>query len=240
MPVPPEGHYQVRAVEVASGSLREGVIVDKAGNGEAMAGYPVAQLRRPNGFVFTLYRGADHPFIHALNSTDGWALCIDLPGTGALDTAAALDWGLTPSADGLSIFAVNATLGLAVEVDPNDLSVRRTARFETPPSAPISLAKFGHEEGGPVGQRVIASPDGSTLYAAGSGGIVRIAADSLAVTGTFLPGAAIDALALTRDGGTLYALVHAGGRIVRLDTASGDEAQVPGGGFDRLVAIIPL
>ena len=237
---PPDGHYQVRAIDTATGTLRDGVVVDKPNLDEPMAGYPIAQLRRPNGFVFTLYRGAQHPFIHALSSADGWALCIDLPAAGSDDPSAALDWGLTDSPDGRVLFAVNATLGLAVEVDSNDLSVRRTAQFEAPASAAISLAKFGHEEGGPVGRRVVASADGSTLYAAGSGGIVRIAATDLTMTGTFLEGSAIDALALTPDGETLYALVRQGGRIVELDTASGDViGQVPGDGYDRLVAIVP-
>ncbi len=76
---PPDGHYQVRAIDTATGTLRDGVVVDKANLNEPMAGYPIAQLRRSNGFVFTLYRGAEHPFIHALSSADGWALCIDLP-----------------------------------------------------------------------------------------------------------------------------------------------------------------
>jgi DNA-binding beta-propeller fold protein YncE len=237
---PPDGHYQVRAVDTATGTLREGVVVDKQNLNEPMAGYPIAQLRQSSGFVFTLYRGAEHPFIHALSSLDGWAICIDLPDTGADDASAALDWGLTASTDGRTIFAVNATLGLATEVDSNDLSVRRTARFEAPASAAISLTKFGHEAGGPVGRRVVVSEDGAMLYAAGSGGIVRIATDQLTTAGTILGGAAIDAIALTPDGGTLYALVHQGGRIVEVDAASGEViGHVPGDGFTQLVAIVP-
>lgn len=238
---PPDGHYQVRAIDTATGTLRDGVVVDKLNLNEPMAGYPIAQLRRPDGFVFTLYRGAEHPFIHALSSTDGWALCIDLPATGSDDAAAAADWGLTAAADGPAFFAVNATLGLAVELDANDLSVRRTAQFKAPASAMISLAKFGDEAGGPTGRRVIVSADGSTLFAAGSGGVVRIATDDLTMHGTFLAGSAIDALALTPDGGTLYALVHQGGRIVELDPSSGEViGTVPGDGYDRLVAVVPF
>jgi hypothetical protein len=240
LPGPPDAHYQVRAVDTATGILRDGVVVDKSNLDEVMAGYPIAQVRGSNALVFTLYRGAEHPFIHALSSIDSWALCIDLPATGADDAAAALDWGLTTSADGRTVFAVNATLGLASEIDANDLSIRRTARFDAPASAAISLAKFGHQAGGPVGRRVVASADGSTLYAAGSGGIVRLATDDLAASTTFLAGSAVDALALTPDGGSVYALVHQGGRIVQLDAASGDViGQVPGDGYDRLVAIVP-
>jgi DNA-binding beta-propeller fold protein YncE len=237
---PPDGHYQVRAVDTARGILREGVVVDKTNLSEPMAGYPIAQLRRANGFVFTLYHGAEHPFIHALSTADGWALCIDLPASGSDDAAAALDWGMTGSADGRSIFAVNATLGLVAEVDSNDLSIRRSSHFEADASRAITLAKFGHEAGGPAGRRVVASTDGSTLYAAGSGGIVRIAPKDLTVTGSFLAGSAIDALALMPDGGTLYALVHQGGRIVKIDTASGETLESgAGGGYDQLVAIVP-
>jgi hypothetical protein len=240
LPGPPDGHYQVRAVDLAIGALRDGVIVDKLGAGEAMAGWPIAQLRRSNGFVFTLYRGAEHPFIHALSSTDAWAICIDLPSTGADDPDAAVDWGLAQSPRRRAVFAVNATLGFAVEVDPDDLSVRRTVRFDAPTSAAISLAKFGHDKSGPAGRRVVSSPDDSTLYAAGSGGIVQLRADDLTVTDTYLPGAAIDGLGLTPDGRTLYALVHEGGRIVEIDTVSGEVTRrVPGDGYDRLLAVVP-
>jgi hypothetical protein len=239
LPAPPEGHYQVRAVDTASGTLREGVVVDKREVDEAMAGYPIAQLRQADGMVFTLYRGAEHPFIHALSSVDGWALCIDLPATGADDDAAALDWGLTASAGG-TIYAVNATLGLVADLDATDLSIRRSVRFDPPAATAITLAKFGHEPGGPVGRRVIVSSDGSTLFAGGSGGVVRIGTEALDATATLLGGSAVDALALTPDGGTFYALLHQGGRIVELDAATGTETgRVPGDGYERLVAVVP-
>jgi DNA-binding beta-propeller fold protein YncE len=238
---PPEGHYQVRAVDTASGTLRQDVVVDKSGLNEPMAGYPIAQVRQSSGFVFTLYHGAEHPFVHALSSVDGWALCIDLPASGSDDAAAALDWGLAASSSGNRVFAVNATLGLAIEIDPNDLSIRRTARFDAPASAAISLAKFGHEAGGPVGRRVIVSADGSVLYAAGSGGIVRLATNDLSTATTILAGSAVDALALTPEGTSLYALLHQAGRIVELDPLSGAViGSVPGDGYDALVAISPL
>jgi hypothetical protein len=104
----------------------------------------------------------------------------------------------------------------------------------------ISLAKFGHDVGGEVGRRVVASPAGSVIYAAGPGGIVSIATSDLALQGRFLEGVAVDAMAVTLDGGTIYALIHAGGRIVRLDAATGRIAgEVPGGGYDRLAAVVP-
>lgn len=221
--------------------MDEAVIVDKRNLDESMGGWPITQARHSNGVVFTLYRGAEYPFIHALNSMEAWAVCLDLPAAGADDAEAALDWGLVQSADGGAVFAVNATLGLAAEVDPSELTIRRTTAFAVPTvAAGISLAKFGHQEGGPVGRRVVVSPDGSTIFAAGSGGIVRLEADRLTVTATLLEGASVGALALTPDGATIYALLQADGRIVKVDVASGEiVGSVPGDGFDRLVAIVP-
>ena len=220
--------------------MRKEVIADKTGDDEAMAGWPIAQARRPDGMLFTLYQGPEHPFIHALSSVDAWALCIDLPASGSDDPDAAVDWGLTATTDGRSLVAANATLGLAVEIPLADLAVHRSVRFAPSALSGISLAKFGHAAAGPVGRRLVAAPDGSALYAAGSGGIVRLDAADLAVTGHCLEGTAVEAMAVTPDGSSIYALVGAGGRIVKLDAATGAVVgQVPGDGFDRLVAVAP-
>lgn len=241
LPAPPVAHYQVRAVDVASGRLRDGVVVDKANLDEAMGGYPIAQVRADGGMVFTLYRGAEHPFIHALNTIDGWALCIDLPASAADSDAAALDWGLGHTPDRAHLMAVNATLGIAADVSIADLAVTRTMTFSATAATPITLAKFGHQETGPTGRRVIVAPDGATIYAAGANGIVRLSSRDLGVVGTLAAGTAIDSLAITRDGRTVYALTRSDGRILQIDTASGLViGEVPGSGYDRLVAIVPF
>lgn len=83
------------------------------------------------------------------------------------------------------------------------------------------------------------SPDGASLYAAGSGGIVRLETDRLTASATILRGASVDGLALTPDGSTLYALLG-DGRIARLDAATGQVlGEVEGNDYDRLVAVIP-
>ena len=235
---PPEGHYQVRAVDVASGTLKEGVIVDKSNIAEAMAGWPVAQLRREDGLVLTLYRGAEHPFIHALDTVQGFAVCIDLPATSSTEADAAVDWGLAASPDGGTVYAANASLGLVVDVDPAQLVVRRTAHVEAARTTAIVLAKLGGTESGPVGRRVIVAPDGGTLYAAGPGGILAVDLPSMAGLGRFLEGQPVDAIGATRDGRTVFALLHAGGRIVQLDGRTGAVVgSVPGSGYDRLLAV---
>jgi hypothetical protein len=234
----PDGRYQVRAVDLETGVLRDAIIADKRNLEEAMAGWPVAQLRRSDGIVLTLYRGAEHPFIHALNTREGWAVCIDLPASRD-DAAAAADWGLAEAPNGHAVFAVNATLGVAVDVNPSELTVRRTATLQAPATGSIVLAKFGHIDVGPVGRRVVVAPDGRTVYAAGSTGIVAIDATRLSELRRYLDGTEVAAIGLTPDGQTMYAL-EGGGGIVAVDTGSGEViGRVPVDGFDRLLAVAP-
>jgi hypothetical protein len=238
IPASLEGRYQVRVVETATGRLRPEVIVDKRNVDEQMAGYPIDQERRGDGMVLTLYRGVQHPFVHALSSVDAWAVCIDLPNRGFDDVDAATDWGIVSV--GSSDLAINATLGIAVDIDPGELTVRRTLDFEPSAASPFRLAKFGHGDLGPAGRRVVASPDGAAVFAAGAGGIVRLEARDLAVDGHYMTGTGIDALALTPDGATLFALTRSDGRIARLDASTGEiESWVGAGGFDRLLGALP-
>jgi len=205
-----------------------------------MAGWPIAQLRQADGMVFTLYRGSEHPFIHALNTVEAWAVCIDLPAVRADNEKAALDWGLAAAPDGRAIFAANATLGLAVDVDPSALTVRRTAALEPVAAASIVLAKVGHAELGPAGRRVVVAPDGETIYAAGSTGILVIDAADLTKTRGFLEGTSVGGLGLSPDGRTIFTLGSANGEIIGLDAISGAiVGRVPADGFDRLLAVVP-
>lgn len=232
------GAYQVRSLPVATGRLDEAVITDKRNIGEAMAGAPVTQLRRADGTVMTLYLGAEHPFVHALNTPDKWAVCIDLPANGSLDAEAGKDWGLTQTPNGRAVFAVNATLGLVVEIDPNELIARRTTRLATASAGPaIVLAKFGHEPVGPLGRRVVVTQTGNTIVAGGRDGLVGIASGNLSVVWRALDGQPVRAVALTGDGLAAFALL-ASGRIVAVSTVDGSSlGTVPGDGYDRLVAI---
>ena len=238
IPGPLVGRYQVRVVETATGRLRPDVIVDKRNLDEQMAGYPIDQERRADGMVMTLYRGAAYPFVHALSSLDAWAVCIDLPKRGFDEEDAATDWGIATA--GSSNLAINATLGIAVDIDPSELTVRRTIDFKPSAASPFRLAKFGHGDLGPAGRRVVASPDGASVYAAGAGGIVRLGTRDLDVEQRYLTGTAIDALAVTPDGSTIFVLTRSGGRIARVGALSGAvDGWVGNGGFDRLLGALP-
>ena len=230
------GGYQVRAVDLPAGTMRPDIITDKRNIGEEMAGWPLAQVRSSTGMVMTLYRGTDHPFIHALNAAEAWAVCIDLPGGGSESQDA--DWGLAASESFASIYAVNATRGLAIDVDPSELVARRTVTLATAMAPTFELAKFGHSEGGPVGRRVIAAPSGQTVFAAGKDGVLRLNRN-LTVDARLLPGSSIQSIGLAPDGRTLFAL-REDGAIVAVDASTGEAVgEVAGGGFDRLAAVMP-
>jgi hypothetical protein len=72
--------YRVRAYGREAGKLLPGAIVDKREPKEPMTGSPVTRLTSPDGsWAYTLYsRAGDKPFIHALNTARGYALCLDL------------------------------------------------------------------------------------------------------------------------------------------------------------------
>jgi LPXTG-motif cell wall-anchored protein len=72
--------YEVRALDVPSGKLLPAPIVDKSEPDERMAGFPITRETTADGrWAYTLYDGAgEEPFVHALDTVDGEAHCIDL------------------------------------------------------------------------------------------------------------------------------------------------------------------
>jgi hypothetical protein len=77
---PPAVRYRVRALDVATGKLVGGPIVDKREPGP-MQGYPLARATGAGGgWAYTLYRkDAGHAFVHALDTRNRAAICVDLP-----------------------------------------------------------------------------------------------------------------------------------------------------------------
>ena len=71
--------YRVRALDSRSGRLDPKPIVDPREPGEAMNGHPLTRATSPDGrWAYTLYDGTEHPFIHALDTANRAARCIDL------------------------------------------------------------------------------------------------------------------------------------------------------------------
>src|SRR5205085_12509268 len=107
-----------------------GAVIDKLEGEWQMQGQPVARaVPAAAEWVYTLYRRAEGPFVHALN-TEGFALCLDLPAAARSGAAAAGEWGLALGAGDHTLYAANPALGLVVEIGVgDDPGIRRTARI---------------------------------------------------------------------------------------------------------------
>lgn len=79
--------YKVRAYDLAARRLLAGAIVDKREPDERMSGQPITRIGSVDGaWAYTLYRNdGGKPFIHALDTVDREAVCLDLPWRGSQD-----------------------------------------------------------------------------------------------------------------------------------------------------------
>jgi hypothetical protein len=236
------GRYQVRALDLDLGRLRPQVVVDKVTLQSAMEGHPVAQLLDGDGRIsYTVYHNDHHgPFIHALNTTDGTAICIDLPKQGRDNHAAGRYWGLALSSDGRTLFAANAALGLTAAIDTVEEKVVNTSAFAAAPGPGRMVAAAERDlAAAPMLGVVSLSSGGEALYAAGPDGLAVIDTTSLDLHERHVPGTMVSSVAVSHDGDRLY--VAGGGSITVLDRTSGErlgdlaEADHPYG----LVAVPP-
>ena len=76
--------YRVRAYDLARGKLLREAVIDPRQGGRAMTGAPVTRATAQNGiWAYTLYqKPGGLPFVHALDTVRGKALCIELPWRG--------------------------------------------------------------------------------------------------------------------------------------------------------------
>jgi hypothetical protein len=231
-----EAGYFVRSVNTQTGSLDEGVIVDKREVAEVMAGIAIEQRSGIGGTVYTLYQGPEHPFVHMLLTQDRSAFCIDLPAAWGNDQANAFGWSLALSVDSSHLFVANAALGVAGEVDTNSLNVVRTTSFA--PTATFQLAKFGGGRAGPLGGGMVLSPDEATLYLADGNGILAIATSDLAVKGRLLQGTAVASLGMASNGNVLY-VVGRDGNAMRVDPRNGAViSRLSGTGYTAVLRVV--
>ncbi len=114
-----ELRYRVRGYDLAAGRLEQGVIADKRSGWTAMQGEPLARATSGDGaWAYTLYGNDTKPFVHALETAQGYAVCIDLP----IGPAAAN--GATLRLDGTRL-AVMTRRGRAAVIDTRSLQVVR-------------------------------------------------------------------------------------------------------------------
>jgi hypothetical protein len=74
-------HYRVRLFDLASGELDPTPVVDRREHEVEMRGQPVTRKTSIDGrWAYTLYaRPGEPPFVHALDTAEAKAYCIDLP-----------------------------------------------------------------------------------------------------------------------------------------------------------------
>ena len=117
----PGDRYSVRAYDVKRGQLLKQVVFDRREESSLMSGFPVTRATGPSGrWVYTLYT---HPngslFVHALDSVDRHAYCIDLPRRVSPSSAWRVRLELTPG----TLAVINGTKRLAA-IDTRRLRVR--------------------------------------------------------------------------------------------------------------------
>jgi DNA-binding beta-propeller fold protein YncE len=77
---PDPTRYLVRGYDVAREQLMPGPVVDPDEAGRPMTGRPITRAMSPDGqWAYTLYKGDDEPFVHALDTPARAAVCVDLP-----------------------------------------------------------------------------------------------------------------------------------------------------------------
>ncbi|MEP6893777.1 MAG: hypothetical protein ABI927_08370, partial [Gaiellaceae bacterium] len=118
--------YSVRAFDLRSLRLLPGAIVDKSEADKTMRGMPVARTASADAiWVYTLYnRDGAEPFVHALNTRERYAVCVDLTWQGS----AADIWNTTleMSADGRQLLVTSAKGAVVARVDTQTLRVVAT------------------------------------------------------------------------------------------------------------------
>jgi hypothetical protein len=229
LPAAAPDHYRVRLLDPATGEVQPLNTRDKTpvppGAEEEMRGDGrQAVLSADRTKLFTLYThqpghrhtrdllsgrpGGAHAFVHVLHLIERWAYCLDLPHPFGAGPAA----GHALAADGRTLFVADLNSGKLAYANPESLSIERVV--DVPPVAGSAAA-------------LALTPDGRILI--GAGGVTVLDRASGRQTARWgLPGP-VRGLALSRDGGRLYA--GGTGRVTWLDAATGvrsGEVGVPG------------
>jgi hypothetical protein len=135
--------YAVRVFDRSSGRLLPGAIVDKSEPEEIMRGNPLSRVTSQDGrWAYTLYDGGGKtPFVHALDTVNQTARCVDLDALAGRNDLLSLT--LRRSADGLlSVVLAQKPL---LSIDPHSFHVSTPVAFspaqkDGPPWTPIGVA----------------------------------------------------------------------------------------------------
>jgi hypothetical protein len=127
--------YLVRLYDLRRGRLLREPIIDPREVGDVMRGMPITRAASPDGrFAYTLYDGAGgHPFIHALDTVERTARCIDLHGLMGFEDFYRLTLDVSPS--GRTITVMDGSDPVAF-VDTSTDEVTEPAEPTPPPAEP--------------------------------------------------------------------------------------------------------
>ena len=108
--------YLVRLYDLQRGRMLPEPIIDPEEVGDVMRGMPVTRASSPDGrFAYTLYDGAGkHPFIHALDTVEKSARCIDLHGLMGFELLSEARLDVSPDGGTLSVVHPSYQQPLAV------------------------------------------------------------------------------------------------------------------------------
>jgi hypothetical protein len=125
--------YVVRGYDLDRGRLLPDPVVDPKVFGSVMRGYPVTRAVSPDGrWAYTLYDGGGHPFVHALDTAEGTAACIDVEAlAGRTDL---IDVRLAVAGGGAEIRIVTGSETVAV-IDAKTLRIGEPSPAAPPPAA---------------------------------------------------------------------------------------------------------
>ena len=126
--------YVVRGYDLDRGRLLPEPVVDPKVFGKVMRGYPVTRAVSPDGrWAYTLYDGAGgHPFVHALDTAEGTAACIDVEAlAGRTDL---MDVRLAVADGGAEVRIVAGAETVAV-IDAKSLQLSEPSLPAPPPAA---------------------------------------------------------------------------------------------------------
>jgi hypothetical protein len=217
-------HYQVRLLDVASGTLVDLPVVDKRDAAEPMNGIRGDSVADPTAqYVFTVYARQGGPFIHALPLDQAYAWCIDLPAKSPSDLEEQVHWSLALNHSGSLLYAVNSSSGQMAEISTASLpSVGRNAQLALNPghSLLVGFVTEADAKGPQIGGAAV-SRDGRTLFALGGTGIVAIDTASLKVRLRILVGESVDSIRLSTDGQWLYAAGPATSKVWQINASTG-------------------
>jgi hypothetical protein len=135
--------YLVRLYDLERGRMLPEPIIDPEEVGDVMRGMPITRASSPDGrFAYTLYDGAgEHPFIHALDTVEKSARCIDLHGLMGFELLGELGLDVSPDGGTLSVVHSSHARPLALVDTRTDEVTEPTEPAEAEAQAPAPTPK---------------------------------------------------------------------------------------------------